>query len=131
MKHDSLRSNLSKVRGLGSAHDGTSHWWLQRLSAIALVPLLLWLVSAVICNVIGGDRYSVSEWLANPLTAIALLATISAMLFHSRLGLQVVIEDYVHCEALKITMLIGSTLVHALFGIAAWFAIIKLHFFVL
>ncbi len=131
MKSDPLRTDLSRVRGLGSAKDGTSHWWLQRVSAIALIPLTLWLVYSIVHLIIGGDRFSISEWMSNPLSAIAMLATLSAMLYHSRLGIQVIVEDYVHCEAMKITMLISSTLLHALFGIAAWFAIIKLHFFAL
>lgn len=99
---DMLRSPLGRARGLGSARAGSHHWWMQRLTAIALVPLTLWFIFSVI-HLAGATHQAVVEWLASPLTMGLMLALIVATFHHLQLGVQVVIEDYVHDERAKLT----------------------------
>jgi succinate dehydrogenase / fumarate reductase membrane anchor subunit len=96
-----LRSPLGRVRGLGSAKEGVAHWWAQRLTAVALVPLVIWFVASV-CAMTGADYAAVREWVASPVVSILLVLLTVAVFHHAQLGLQVVLEDYVHSEGLKI-----------------------------
>lgn len=98
---DMLRSPLGRARGLGSARAGSHHWWGQRLTAIALVPLTIWFIFAVI-HLSGASHSVVIGWLSSPLTMGLMLALIVATFHHLQLGVQVVIEDYVHDERIKI-----------------------------
>jgi succinate dehydrogenase / fumarate reductase membrane anchor subunit len=98
---DTLRSPLGRARGLGSARAGSHHWWAQRLTAIALVPLTLWFIFSVI-HLSGASHQAVIEWLSAPLTMGLMLALVVATFHHLQLGLQVVIEDYVHDERAKL-----------------------------
>jgi succinate dehydrogenase / fumarate reductase membrane anchor subunit len=98
---DILRSPLGRARGLGSARAGSHHWWSQRLTAIALVPLTLWFIFSVI-HLSGATHQMVIEWLSSPLTLGLMLALIVATFHHLQLGVQVVIEDYVHDERTKL-----------------------------
>ena len=102
----SLRTPLGRVRGLGSAKDGTHHWWAQRWTAVALVPLLVWLVFNVI-SLVGAPQIAVAHWMGHPVNAALLAALVAALFHHAQLGLQVVIEDYVHCEAIKVASLLA------------------------
>jgi len=122
-----MRTPISRVRGLGSAEDGTHHWWMQRLTAIALVPLTIWFVVSMIC-LANADHATVSAWLATPLTAVLMLLFVIATFYHLQLGLQVVIEDYIHGEAAKMTCLIVLKLGSFALGVAAAFAILKVAF---
>ncbi|MCZ6509344.1 MAG: succinate dehydrogenase, hydrophobic membrane anchor protein, partial [Alphaproteobacteria bacterium] len=90
----SLRSPLGRARGLGSAKSGTQHWWAQRLTAIALVPLTIWFVIAMVAAT-GSDYTTARAFIGNPVTAVLLVLLIVATFHHAQLGLQVVIEDYV------------------------------------
>ena len=99
---DMLRSPLGRARGLGSARAGSHHWWAQRLTAIALVPLTLWFIFSVI-HLTGATHQVVIAWLSSPLTLGLMLALIVATFHHLQLGVQVVIEDYVHDERAKLT----------------------------
>ncbi len=101
----SLRTPLARVRGLGSARDGTKHWWFQRLTAIALVPLSLWLVASLIAN-IDANYAEVVAWVRSPAVTALLLMVVMFVFYHAQLGLQVVIEDYVHLESAKIAILV-------------------------
>ena len=101
----SLRTPLGKVRGLGSANEGTKHWWYQRLTAIALVPLGLWFAVSVMIYA-SADYQSALDWMSSPVITTLFLMLIAALFYHAQLGLQVVIEDYVHLEWLKVTSLI-------------------------
>lgn len=94
---DLLRSPLGRARGLGSARAGSHHWWAQRLTALALVPLSLWFIFSVI-HLSGASHQVVIDWLSSPLTLSLMLALILATFHHLQLGLQVVIEDYVKGE---------------------------------
>jgi succinate dehydrogenase / fumarate reductase membrane anchor subunit len=100
-----LRTPLARVRGLGSAKEGPRHWWAERLTALALIPLFLWFVAAVVS--IGTADYAVArEWLRSPLNAALLLLLIVTMFHHAQLGMQVIFEDYVHTEWLKVTSIV-------------------------
>lgn len=90
----SLRTPFSEAKGLGSAKEGASHWWMQRLTAIALVPLVIWFVFAV--AMLGDASYAtIAEWLQSPIVTVLLILFIVATFYHTQLGLQVIIEDYV------------------------------------
>jgi succinate dehydrogenase / fumarate reductase membrane anchor subunit len=101
----SLRSPVARARGLGSAKEGVSHWWAQRLTALALIPLGLWFVASVVC-LAGADHAAIAQWLSTPFTLGALALTIIAAFYHAVLGLQVVVEDYVHGHAAKLILII-------------------------
>ena len=122
-----MRTPLSRVRGLGSAKDGTHHWWVQRLSAVALVPLTVWFVISVI-SLAGADHAAVSAWLAQPLSAVFMLLFVVATFYHLQLGVQVVIEDYIHGEATKIICLVALKLLSIALGVAGVFAVLKVAF---
>ena len=122
-----MRTQLSNVRGLGSAKSGTGHFWMQRLTAIALIPLTLWFVAALAS--MGSVGYAEAvEWVKSPVTAVLLLALIAATFHHMQLGLQVIVEDYVHAEGLKIASLIVMKCGSVLLGLAAAFAVLKVAF---
>ena len=121
----SYRTPIGRARGLGSAKDGTAHWWAQRLTALALVPLVLWFVISVI-GLIGAGRGAVLDWVEEPVTAGLMVILIGAVFHHGQLGVQVVIEDYVHNEAAKLALIIlvkFAAVVLALCGILAVLAI--------
>jgi succinate dehydrogenase, hydrophobic membrane anchor protein len=98
----SLRTPLARARGLGSAKEGVSHWWWQRLTAVALVPLSLWFVIELIAYT-HADHATVSDWIRAPLTTTLLILFIVTTLYHTQLGMQVVFEDYIHTEWVKLT----------------------------
>ena len=118
----SLRSPLSRVLGSGSAREGTDHWWLQRVTAVALLILGLWFLVSV-----RTGAYSENDmiaWVANPINAVMLILLTITLTWHSLLGVQVVIEDYVHGPALKVVSLLLNKFAHIFLGIAAVFAIL-------
>ncbi len=95
------RTPLAKVRGLGSAKSGSGHWWMQRITAVALLPLTFWLL--VLLNLCSNAPYQETrEWLATPLNTACIIAWLLAVFYHAALGIQVVIEDYISTEWLKI-----------------------------
>lgn len=123
----SYRSPLGKVRGLGSAKDGTHHWWMQRLTALALIPLAIWFVVNVVA-LLGKNHAAFAAWVKNPLSATLLILLIAATFHHAQLGVQVVIEDYVHGEGAKLAAIIlvkGAALVLAGIGI---FSVLRIAF---
>ncbi|MDH3700499.1 MAG: succinate dehydrogenase, hydrophobic membrane anchor protein [Alphaproteobacteria bacterium] len=122
-----LRTPLARVRGLGSAKDGTHHWWMQRITAVALVPLSIWFVVSMI-KLTGADHAAVSAWLATPVTAVLMLLFIIAVFHHLQLGMQVVIEDYVHGEGMKIACLLCVKLGSFALAVAAAFSVLKVAF---
>jgi succinate dehydrogenase / fumarate reductase membrane anchor subunit len=126
MSERSLASDLKRVRGLGSAKSGVGHWWAQRLTALALIPLTLWFVASII-GLAGASHAAVVDWIASPVPALLLVLLIAATFHHTQLGLQVVIEDYVHHEGAKLTMILlvkGAAIVLAL---ASLFAVLRIY----
>jgi succinate dehydrogenase / fumarate reductase membrane anchor subunit len=122
-----MRSPLARVRGLGAAHEGAHHWWGQRLTGIALVPLTLWFVWAV-SGLLGADLAAFKLWLATGQNAVLLILLIVSGVHHAQLGLQVVIEDYVHSEGAKTVSLILVKLGAVFLGVINVFAVLKLTF---
>ncbi len=122
-----LRTPLARARGLGSARDGLHHWWAQRLTAIALIPLVVWFaISLVMLS--GADQEVVRAWIGSPLVMVLLILTISVGLHHGQLGLQVVIEDYVHGDGRKLALIVAVRFVAVVFGLAAVVAILRIGF---
>jgi len=122
-----MRTPLARVRGLGSAKEGTDHFWMQRLTAIANIVLTPVLVYSIVTHV-GQDHQTVKSFLGSPFIAILMMLFILSGVIHMRLGMQVIIEDYVHSEWQKITLLIANTLFAILIGMTSIFAILKLSF---
>jgi succinate dehydrogenase / fumarate reductase, membrane anchor subunit len=123
----SMRTPLKTARNLGSAKDGTDHFWKQRVTGVANIFLGLFLVW-LIASLLGADHATVKARLANPLTSLALLATIVSGTVHMRLGMQTIIEDYVNGEAMKIVLVMLNTFFAALIALASIFAVLKLSF---
>jgi succinate dehydrogenase / fumarate reductase membrane anchor subunit len=121
------RTPLSHARGLGSAKSGAHHWWMQRLTAVALVPLTLWFILSVI-QLIGADFQTAVVWLSSPTNAVLMLLLIAATFHHMQLGLQVVIEDYVQGEGIKIVGIVLVKLFSVLLAAAAAFSVLKIAF---
>ena len=116
---------LARVEGLGAAHSGTGHFWRQRVSAVALIPLSTWFVYAALAHV-GADREAALALLHQPVNAIAMALFVIAVLHHSVLGLQVVVEDYVHTEGWKIAVLLFNQLLAWIIGAVCLFALLKI-----
>lgn len=125
MSDKSMRSDLGRVRGLGSAKDGVHHWWMQRLTAIGLIPLSLWFVASI-AGITGAEHAEAAAWLGSPLVAITMLLLIVATYYHAALGLQVVIEDYIHHEGWKFFWLIAVKLACLVLAVAAAFSVLKI-----
>src|ERR1700754_2057611 len=118
------RSPLSRARGLGSAKDGLHHWWIQRLTAIALIPLVVWfLISLVMLS--GADYPVVRAWIGSPLVMVMLILPVGGGLHHGQLGLQVVWEDYT-AGALRVVMIVLTKFLAALFGLGAIVAVLRI-----
>jgi succinate dehydrogenase / fumarate reductase, membrane anchor subunit len=112
----SIRTPLARVRGLGTAKDGTHHWWMQRVSAIALIPLALWFIGSLL-SVARAEYELMQHWLGHPVNAGLLLTLLLATFYHASLGMQVIYEDYVRPEGAKVIALLATQIV--LFVLAA------------
>jgi succinate dehydrogenase membrane anchor subunit len=112
----SYRTPLGKARGLGSGHAGVHHWTVQRLTAISNVPLVLWFIASAV-SLSGATYADTVEWLRSPITATLMILLVISVFYHAKLGLQVIIEDYVHQPGAKIASLAAVTLV--IFAMAA------------
>ena len=122
-----IRTPLAKVRGLGSANEGTDHFWKQRLTAMANMPLVIFLVWLV-ARYAGADYGTVKAAIHDPLIAIPLLLLVLSGIYHMRIGMQVIIEDYVHGEGSKLLMLALNTFFAIAVGLTCVFAVLKLSF---
>lgn len=119
------RTPLARTRGLGSAHEGVHHWALQRMSAIALVPLTLWFAWSVI-HLVGADYEAYHAWIGEHGNAMMLLLFVISLFYHVQLGLQVVIEDYVHGEAAKYASIVAVKLGAVFFAVSNIMAILRI-----
>ena len=125
--NDGIKTPLARARGLGSAKEGTDHWMGQRITAIANIPLVLWLVFSIV-NLKGANHAQFTSWLAEPINAILMILFIISTFYHARLGSQVVTEDYIHHEGIKFAKLILTKLFFFGLGIACIFSILKIAF---
>lgn len=122
-----FRTELGRVRGLGTAKEGVHHWWMQRVSAVALIPLTLWFVIALVAH-IGADYTATRAWLGSPITFGLMVLLIGATFYHAQLGLQVVIEDYIHHEGGKIALILMTKLTSLVLALAAVVALLVIAF---
>lgn len=122
-----LRTPLSRARGLGSAKEGVHHFWAQRITAVALIPLVVWFAISLIM-MSGADYAVVRAWIGSPAVMVLLVLTIVIGLHHGQLGLQVVIEDYVHNDGVKLALIFLVRFIAVFFGLAAIVAILRIGF---
>jgi len=120
-----MRSPLSRARGLGSAKSGTDHWWMQRLTALALIPLVIWFVVSMII-VTGADHAAAVAFISSPINSVLLILLIVATFYHGQLGLQVVIEDYIHTRWLEVGLIIAVKGAAIFLGVASVYAVIAI-----
>ena len=124
-QNTTLRSPLGRVRGLGSAKGGTHHWWMQRVTSAALLPLTLWF--AISAAGLAGAPYEVTrDWIAHPLNAVLLLAAIGLSFHHTAAGVQVIIEDYANQEWVKVGGFRAARSIFWLVGIASALAVLRI-----
>jgi succinate dehydrogenase / fumarate reductase, membrane anchor subunit len=121
----SLRSPLARVLGRGPAGEGVGHWWVQRVTAIALLPLTLWFGISLLGRSLQSYD-AMRGWLAQPSVAVPTILLVITLTWHSKLGVEVVVEDYVHGKAAKTALLLLSTFAHVAAAVAAIFAILML-----
>ncbi|MFT5538965.1 MAG: succinate dehydrogenase / fumarate reductase membrane anchor subunit [Alphaproteobacteria bacterium] len=121
----SLKTRLGRVRGLGSAKEGVAHWWAQRLTALALVPLIFWFVVSLV-SLAGAPHGLVVAWIKGPVAAILLITLIGVTFHHLHLGVQVVVEDYVHTEWRKLAIIITVKFASALAALVGIFAVLRI-----
>lgn len=122
-----FRTPVGRARGLGSAKSGTGHFWWQRVTAIALIPLVAWLLGTLV-SLVGADLDTVRAVLAKPWNAILLSLFLIATFWHAKLGLQVVIEDYIHARAMEIALQLLVTLACVVGALASLYAIGRIAF---
>lgn len=118
-------SPFDHTQGLGSAREGVGHWWTQRVTAVALIPLTLWFAGALMAH-ITSDYGAVIHWLREPFTTVLIVLLLIALFYHVALGLQVVIEDYVHDDRLKIPAVIGTQLGSFTLAVAGIVAVLRI-----
>lgn len=121
------RTPLSRVKGLGSAKEGTEHFWVQRLTALALVPLVLWLAFSI-ASLSSMDYLAIREWLSQPFNAVLMILFIIAGFYHARLGLQVVIEDYIGSHGPRTALIIAVIFTATALSVTGVFSILRIAF---
>ena len=123
----SMRTPLGRVRGLGSAKSGTGHFWLQRVTSVAGIPLTVGFI-AIVAMLIGRNHAATVQILGSPLVALAMILFVATIVYHMWLGMQIIIEDYVNDALLKAIMAMGNTFFSCVVALASIFAILKLSF---
>lgn len=127
MKQPTLRTPLARAINHGSAKEGTGHFIYQRITAIALIPLSVWFVYSLIGLAVAGDQGSVIMWFSSGFHAVVVIALLIAMFWHAKLGVQVIIEDYLHCNCAKIAALLANAFFMYGAAIISILAVLKLH----
>ena len=122
-----MRSPLSRARGLGPAKEGVEHWWIQRVTAAALIPLTLWFAASLIA-LTGSDHSAFIAWLKTPLVTVLMVLLLIALFHHMALGLQVVVEDYIHTDWVKIPAVVAIRLACFSLAVAGIFATLRIAF---
>lgn len=120
-----FKSDMARAHGLGSTKSGSGHWFAQRITAISILLLMVWAICSIVCMV-GADYQTFTTWLAQPINAILMILFIIATFVHAVLGVQVVVEDYIHNEGFKLFKLIGQKLFFIALGVACIFSILKI-----
>jgi len=123
-----LRSPLAQVRGLGSAKDGYEHWWMIKLTSVALIPLTVWFMIGLI-SLAGASHAEVVQWVGHPFNGGMMVLFLLATFYHAALGMQVIIEDYVHDEAVKLASILGVKFVLALLAVISVVAVLRITLF--
>jgi len=121
----SLRTPLARVKGTGSAGEGTGHFWHQRLTAIALIPLVIWFCFSL-ASLSSLDYASLQAWLSSPVSAVLMISALIAVFYHAALGLQVVLEDYVSDRAIRTAGIIAVNLLCVLLAVTGIFSVLKI-----
>ena len=121
----SLKTPLGRARGFVSAKTGVGHWWWQRITAVALIPLSLWFVVSII-TLVGADYDALVTWIRSSIVAVFLILFVVTLFYHALLGVQVVIEDYVHNEGLKAAVLVGIRFIISALVLVASIAILRI-----
>jgi succinate dehydrogenase / fumarate reductase, membrane anchor subunit len=122
-----IRTPLARVRGRGAARSGTGHFWRQRLTAVANIPLTIAAIFIII-TLLGRNQAAAAQILGSPLVAIILLLFVASVTIHMRIGMQVIIEDYVHDESVKLTLIMANTFFAVAVALASVYGILKLSF---
>lgn len=122
-----MKAPLAKVRGLGSAKDGTHHWWLQRVTAVANIPLTIFMVVSFVGNA-GKDHADWVAWLKQPLVSVLMILFVANLFYHLRLGLQVVVEDYVHNHGTKVVSMMAISFGCVLMAALSIFSVLRIAF---
>ncbi len=122
---DVMRSQLGRARGVGAAHSGVHHWYVERITSYALIPLTLWFIFAVL-RLVGAPQQAVVAWAAHPVNTVLLLALVAMTFHHMQLGLQVVYEDYIPNVARKNMAILGTKAIALLLGLLGSVAVLKM-----
>ena len=122
-----MKDAIGRAKGLGSAHEGTHHWWMQRVSAVALIPLTFWMILSLRAT-LGQEREVAVTWFGHPVTALALVAVVVIATYHTLLGLQVILEDYVHTDWVRVVSLWGVRFIFFMLMGMALFSVIIMVF---
>lgn len=120
-----LQSPLGKAIGLGSAKHGFSHWWLQRVSAVALIPLCIWFVFSIAC-LIQSDYATVVAWFDSPIQTSLMIVFVLTLIYHAQTGLQVVIEDYIHAKFVNLVLLYSIKFLSVLMAVVSVVSIFRI-----
>ena len=119
------RTPIKKARGLGAAKHGVEHWWFQRITAVALIPLVLWFIFGIMSHA-GADYETVHAWIAQPVVAVLFVLLLAMAFHHAQLGLQVIWEDYIHPHWLQVTFIVVTKFAAVVLGLGGIFAVIKI-----
>ena len=122
-----MRTPLARVRGLGTAKEGVEHWWMQRLTSVALVPLVIWFVFQVV-HLAGADLVDFKFWLGHHYNALLMVLLVVTLFHHAQLGMQVVIEDYVHHEGAKLGAIVAVKFLAIVCALSSVLAVLHLAF---